>query len=553
METAQANNWPALRVFCGYRLAVVLILLLLFIWARGEPLLLAVRWPDVFLVTLLGYLAWSVVAFLLQHRQLPAFAWQLSAQLGVDVLALSLLLAASGRMDGGLALLLLIAVAGGGLLLANLRLALGLAAMATLALLAVQGFVALYADGTAEGYTLVGLYGMGLFLLAAAGSLLAIRVRTVQALAERRGVDLANMQALNEHIVQHMEPGVVVVDGAGVIRLLNHSAMGWLASGRGAALEHVAPVLDLAVRRWRRGRVGSGVVVPVQARGAEVRVNISALGADPDGPLLLLLEDPAELRARVQQAKLAALGRLTASIAHEIRNPLSAILHAGQLLAESPDLSDDDRRLLDIVRRHGQRLNSIVEDVQQLSRRGRARRQAVALGPFLEEFLQRWGEQHGREDARIRYQVVPRGLLVLFDPNQLHQVLTNLVDNAVRHAVDGRPLVTVTLSAREVEEGGVWLEVCDDGPGVAREAANSLFEPFFTTRSSGSGLGLYICRELCESNRADLRLTNPGKPGACFRLSLQMAPAGVAAGWEEPEARLNRPADEDAPAPAARR
>ncbi|WP_421622137.1 sensor histidine kinase [Alkalilimnicola ehrlichii] len=555
MTTARANDWAALQVFCGYRLVVVLALLLLFIWARGEPLLLAVRWTDVFLATLLAYLAWSVVALWLQQRRVPAFSLQLYAQLGVDVLALSLLVAATGRMDGGLALLVLIVVAGGSLMLANLRLALGLAAMATLALLAVQGFVALYADGAAEGYTLVGMYGMGLFLLGAGGSLLAIRVRTAQALAERRGVDLANMQALNEHIVQHMEPGVVVVDGAGIIRLLNHSAMGWLASGRGAALEHVAPALDLAVRRWRRGRVGSGLAVPVQVRGAEVRVNISALGPDPEGPLLLLLEDQAELHARVQQAKLAALGRLTASIAHEIRNPLSAILHAGQLLAESPDLSEDDRRLLDIVRRHGRRLNTIVEDVQQLSRRGRARREAVALDAFLEEFLQRWGEQRGREGARIHCRVTPAGLLVLFDPNQLHQVVTNLVENAVRHASDGRPRVTVTLSGRQTQAGEAWLEVCDDGPGVGRDIANSVFEPFFTSQPSGSGLGLFICRELCESNRADLRLINPGEPGACFRLTLQMAPAGVPAGWQEPETevRLSRFADGDGPAPAARR
>ncbi len=103
--------------------------------------------------------------------------------------------------------------------------------------------------------------------------------------------------------------------------------------------------------------------------------------------------------------------------------------------------------------------------------------------------------------------------------------------------------------------GEAWLEVCDDGPGVGRDIANSVFEPFFTSQPSGSGLGLFICRELCESNRADLRLSNPGEPGACFRLTLQMAPAGVPAGWQEPETevRLSRSADGDAPAPAARR
>ncbi len=545
------SHWVGLRVLCVYRIAVVLALLMLFMWARGEPLLLAVRWPDIFLSALLGYLAWAVVALFLQQRQLLPFAWQLHAQLGVDVITLGLLVAATGRMDGGLALLLLMAVAGGSLLLSNLRLALGLAAMATLTLLAVQGFVAVYAEGSAEGYTLVAMYGLGLFLLGAGGSLLSVRMRRVQALAERRGVDLANMQALNEHIVQHMEPGVIVVDDEGVIRLLNHSAMGWLATGRGSALEHVAPGLHRAVERWRQGVRGDDPVVPVPGSGADVRVSISPLGRDAGGALLLLLEDEGGLRARVQQAKLAALGRLTASIAHEIRNPLSAILHAEQLLTESADLDEDDRRLLDIIRRHGRRLNSIVEDVQQLSRRGHSRREAVSLGPFLEDFRQRWQEQNGQASVRIDCRVSPAAPLVLFDPNHLHQVLTNLVENAARHARAGRDTVAVTLTGRSSGDGGVELDVGDDGPGVPSEAASSLFEPFFTTESSGSGLGLFICRELCESNRARLQLLNPGEPGALFRITLQAAPPEKRAGWQEPAASLS--AGEDGPIPATRR
>jgi two-component system sensor histidine kinase PilS (NtrC family) len=220
------------------------------------------------------------------------------------------------------------------------------------------------------------------------------------------------------------------------------------------------------------------------------------------------------VQAEAQQIKLAALGRLTANIAHEVRNPLSAISYATELMQE--EMGDArQQRLLQIVLDNTQRINQIVQDVMQLNRRDRAQAQVFELEAMLGTFVDEFDLAERLDPGLVAIKGMP-GAEVLFDRGHLRQVLWNLCLNALRY---GRKLPG-SLQLAIVEEGGhVILNVLDDGPGVPLEQQGKLFEPFFTTATEGTGLGLYIAKELCEANGARLEYHAGGGSGACFRIT----------------------------------
>jgi two-component system sensor histidine kinase PilS (NtrC family) len=230
---------------------------------------------------------------------------------------------------------------------------------------------------------------------------------------------------------------------------------------------------------------------------------------------LILLEDSAQLAHKTQQIKLASLGRLTASIAHEIRNPLGAISHAAQLLAESDKLDQGDKRLTEIICNHSKRVNTIIENVLQLSRRSASHPQELALANWLSEFKKEFVQMDGLRSKQLELDIEPEDVRIQVDPGHLHQVLTNLCQNAFEHAGDE---TAVRLQVRRGDKTAVWLDVVDNGPGIDAETAEQMFEPFYTTASSGTGLGLYIVRELCEINQARLSYHPVPEGGSSFRI-----------------------------------
>jgi two-component system sensor histidine kinase PilS (NtrC family) len=236
--------------------------------------------------------------------------------------------------------------------------------------------------------------------------------------------------------------------------------------------------------------------------------------------ILILLEDSEQATERLQQIKLAALGRLTAGIAHEIRNPLAAISHAAQLLQESTNANASDRRLAQIVHDNVKRANRIITDVLDLARRDRVKPERLTLAPWLEHFTQEFAHNTDRRPPEWRQRVEPGSLTVSFDPHQLRQVLWNLCTNACQHGVQPGESPRVELRALlESGRGRPFLEVRDAGPGIPEENIAKLFEPFFTTRAQGTGLGLYLARELCEANRAQLQYLPIAEGGSCFRIT----------------------------------
>lgn len=515
LQNPDAYTWRPLAVLSLYRVIIVGLITALFLGAGKTPYLETEN-PQLFLRIALAYLILSVVAHMLVRLRRPGFPWQIHGQISLDIIAIGGLIYASGTLGNGLGALMAVAVAGGSIL-TRTRIAILFAAIASLLLLGQQVYTHLETGTPGLGYTQAGAFGIAIFGTAILSSLISRRARENQALADRRGVDLASMEALNAHIVQEMDAGVIALTPLDEIRLINPSArklLGRTQPTRKIPLAQASPALAEALSIWRESRITRPV--RLDDGGAEVRPRFLPLGANGKQGMLIMLEDLAALRAQVQQEKLASLGHLTANIAHEIRNPLSAISHAAQLLLESPALAEDDARLVKIVRRHGQRINDTVDNVLQLSRRRQPQTSRIALKNWLEEFAQEFQQQPLHRRVSLTLRVAPETIEADFDPSHLYQILSNLCANAVRHSGRGEQTF-IALEATLDARGRPFLEISDNGKGIPDEVAARLFEPFHSTAAEGTGLGLYLCRELCESNRA--RLTLVAARSARFRLS----------------------------------
>ncbi|CAK0777768.1 Sensor protein kinase PilS [Gammaproteobacteria bacterium] len=512
------QSWRALRFFNSYRLILALFLLVL---GSGQPPLqpLGASNAFLFLVSSIGYFLFSLVGIATLYWQKPSIGTQVQVQAFGDILALTLLLHASGGVSSGLGILLVVAVAGDALLLEG-HLAYLLAASATISILAEQGAIEWMGLGKESSYTQAGLLGAGFFATAILARLLAQRIRESEKLAHQRGVDLANLTELNGCIIQQMAAGVVVVDAQNQVRLLNTAAthlLGAPSSGC-CTLDRLCPELARQVAEWRRSPGIEPRIFRPLAEKNEVLPRFSSLGRATGAGLLITLEDAAALAEKAQQMKLAALGRLAASIAHEIRNPLSAVSHAAQLLDESPDLGETDQRLTRIIRDQAKRLNSVIENVLLLSKREPARLSMIPIAPMLEELQEELLERPDAHSTQITVQVFPQDLCARLDASQIRQVLDNLCRNAFRHGRKEDGTLYLRLEAAG-DQQSVWIDVLDDGPGIPEEVATQIFEPFFTTRHDGTGLGLSLARELCEANLARLTYQSiSSEGGSRFRI-----------------------------------
>ncbi len=505
--------WRSLRFFSVYRLCVGLMFLSVVV-IYGDALNLGTEHPSMFKRSALLYVL-SAIAFigLIRQRQ-EYFNLQLSVQVFADVLFITLMMFASGGQKSGIGILLMVVVAGAGLV-GQGRMTLFYAALASVAMLLEQSWRALAlnadaADFVRSGFTCIGFFGTGI-----TAQLLARRVVANEALARQRGEQLDSQLRVSERIIRDMTDGVLVVDVDGKVRQSNPPADRLLAAHcSGAFLSDISAALALRFAVWSVERLET-VETMRMARGKSLRVRYLP-SQEAAGDALLYLEDTERLEQQAQQLKLAALGRLTANIAHEIRNPLAAISHAAELLGE--DETDVLRlRLAEIVGDNSARLNRLVAEVLELGRRDRAEREILNWDLFFSAFR----EEFALHDPASLKRIVASGIStnVRFDRGHLHRVLWNLLVNALRHASqnDGAVLVEVGVSG---PSGRVEVSIIDDGPGIDALLQGQIFEPFVTTQRNGTGLGLYIARELCESNGAYLELV-PSPLGAHFRISFE--------------------------------
>lgn len=521
-DNSTPDDWRVLRLLSFYRLALVCILLGL-LAADYIPQVLSSIKPDWYRWTCQGYAGAALLLSGLVQRRKPGIVIQAHVNFMVDLIATATLVYASGGVDDGLGTLLLIPAVVCALVLTP-RMAVTLAAVGTLGMFGEE-LVRQYDEALdASAFTSTGVLGLILFGTSIAANTVAQRARKSEAIALRMGSEFANLSRLNEVVLDSMHTGVLVLDDNLRIGNLNAAARELLrATNRadGRPLELESPALAERLRWWMVSRETDDAPMSLGANMPEVIVRISRLGSGAQAPIMVLLDDASRLREQAQQIKLAALGRLSASIAHEIRNPLSAISHAGQLLYESPDIGPENRRLLAMIHRHSDRIDKIVGDIMSLSRREAARPVIIPLAVWLEDTVALYGEGHGKPQRPIELTDIPKTVRVCFDPDHLQQLMFNLWDNAFRHGAREGAAITVRLSSGVERGGRPWLDVSDNGPGVPPEVVDKIFEPFFTTSHNGTGLGLYLARELCEFNQA--RMSYQRRPtGACFRISFAL-------------------------------
>jgi two-component system sensor histidine kinase PilS (NtrC family) len=448
----------------------------------------------------------------------PRFNLLLSAQVSADIFFIVLLMHASGGIQSGLGLLLLGPLAATGMVSRG-RLAMFLAAMASIMLLLEQTYQVLVLAGSAKDYMQTSLTSMGYFAIAGLAFVLTKRLTVTENLAQKQSIDLANLAQVNQLVIQDMQDGVLVVDEQGRVRQHNGEAEKLLGKppeiwGR-LILNDYFPALSECLRCWHTDTSNDTFELTVLATGKRIQARFTAIGWDEVLGAVIFLEDLSLMQERAQQLKLAALGRLTANIAHEIRNPLSAINHATELLQEEPGKDATQARLLQIIHDNTHRLDRMVQDVLQLNRRDRATPEVLDLDATLRQFAERFCQTEKIPEGSIVLGVGGR-LTACFDRHHLDQVLWNLCRNAWRHCrqQEGSIRLSVALS---LPGNIVQLDVSDDGPGVAEALRAQLFEPFSTTDSTGTGLGLYIARELCDANGAMLGYVETGQ-GARFRI-----------------------------------
>ncbi|MDX5300079.1 MAG: histidine kinase, partial [Gammaproteobacteria bacterium] len=321
-------------------------------------------------------------------------------------------------------------------------------------------------------------------------------------------------------IIQRMRTGILVCDPRGSLRMANAAARELLCEPGQPTLNTLPQPLQLRLEEWLNNPDSRSDAFRARPTLPQIQPSLTRLHQEGDALILIFLEDTSKIAQQAQQLKLASLGRLTAAIAHEIRNPLGAISHAAQLLAESETLTKADRKMCDIIQRHSRRVNTIVENVLQLSRRTATRSERIELNRWLGTFVTDFS-QSCQEPCELRLEPHANDPEGLFDPSQLEQVLTNLVENGLRYSAQrtGRRFVILRVGMTEDGERN-YIEVQDEGPGIPVEQRDSVFEPFYTTEQGGTGLGLYIARELCEANQAQLTVVPGRGPGACFRLLL---------------------------------
>ncbi len=515
-------TWRVLTTLNYFRLAIAAALLVLF-FSLGDSSPFGDRQPPLFTATAAAYFVFALVfSFALRHRLAPAAILTLTPIL-VDIVAVSTMMYTSDGVSGGLGGLLVVFVGAGSIVL-RARQPLFVAALATFAILGEELLAGL--TGFEPQYPGAGLLGAIIFAMALTIRPLTRRIEMSEALARQRGVDLKNLSELNEYIVQHLRESIVVLDSENRVRLSNASAaqlLGATGNMQEQAIQKISEPLADYLNKWRLDHALSShpdITVANAGTSARITAHLAPLAKEDDrlGPVLIFLEDASLMNARVQQSKLASLGRLSASIAHEIRNPVGAMSHAAQLLGEASDITDNDKRLTEIIQTHSSRVSHIIDNVLQLSRRETSRPERFELRPWLEEFSREFSKTLELQEGELSIEYVPGQIDVRMDPSHLRQVLWNLCDNAVKYASETGGILVELHAGGSAGQGRPYLEVRDHGNGVDPATADKIFEPFYTERSGGTGLGLYISRELCELNRATLLYLDRPGGGSIFRI-----------------------------------
>ena len=467
------------------------------------------------------YLLLALYGLLQTKRWRSNVSLKVAAALSLDITATTIAMFSIANPPTAIAMLLLVNVGAGALLLPP-RLAGLFAALAALGVLAqcMWGRIIEHED---RNILEAGLYGLSYFATATLCFVLGKQMRETEALAEKRGIDLANLAQINELIIRRMKTGVLVVDDANRVHRWNESAWALMGNPKPGQrdLGSVAPELSRRLYHWRTTGKIDNTAVALAEGVPEIIPRFTKLASNDDNNFLIFLDDTSLVSRRAEELTLSSLGRLSASIAHEIRNPLAAISYSAQLLAESEELTDADKRMVEIINNHCSRVNEIVENILQLSRRERSRPESLDLSMWAQHFVEEYKTGNDIGQDQLRAVIQGRHVEALADPQQLQQVVWNLVQNALRYGrLPGEPARVSVVPRMATDKGPPLIEVIDRGPGIPAKVAAQIFEPFFTTHEYGTGLGLYLARTMCDANQATLEYVPVAGGGSCFRITL---------------------------------
>lgn len=512
------HNINLLKIYLYFRSALSLLLCVMFLSPTATEIVGTV-YPKLYMWTSLVYasLCITTAIFYPADKLLHSFN-RLVGSLIIDILAVLTLLHASGGIDSGLGYLILVYVAISAIFVRG-QLAIAFAAMTSLMVMAESIYLAQTTGASNKFLFSAGSLGILIFITAYAFQFFSERLRQSNLETQAQAAYAEHLQRLAQLIVRRMRTGIIVLDHQHRIELVNDSALQLLDLPQNLNYHHqsideICPLKPL-ILKWEADRSIATVVEEINP-GTHLRVGFAQLEIGESERTVAYLEDHRVMTQQAQQLKLAALGRLTASIAHEVRNPLGAISHAAQLLAESPTIAPADLRLTEIIEQHSARVNGIIESTLAISRRQEPQPEPLNLQAWTPKFLNQYTTGH---QASIEYKHYGQGHLIKADPTQLSQILTNLLDNALRYSEKATGKRTAVLNVKQSEnDDTAYIEVIDFGEGIPEEKLPNIYDPFFTTDEKGSGLGLYICKELCEINQASLHYTHAQDGSSCFRI-----------------------------------
>jgi len=516
-QTRGGQTLSLLRIYNTYRVLVGVALFLIYTqnWLRTD---LGRAAPDAFFWALTAYITTNLMLSVLTRLLPEAFERRQLFRVGIiaiDILWLAVLMAMSAGVGSGLDGFMLVSVTAGAIIVAD-RSSLLTAALATIAVLYQELFTAFRLPDEPNGFFQAGVLGILFFVFTLFITNISNRLRQNELRNVSQAAELADLERVNQQVIQRMQTGIVVVDEHDRVRTFNQAARRLLGQMHDQQPLVLPAQVLAALDSWRNNQGRGLAAMQLDTSGPSVRVSFSSVRVDePRGFATIFMEDNGEIQQQAQQLKLSELGRLSASIAHEIRNPLAAISHAAQLLQESRNLDKGDERLTAIIHNHTKRMNAVVENVLLLSRRQPSTPERTRLDNLISVFAKEYAESE--PEANFSIDVNPPDTQVRVDPRQIRQVLTNLVTNALKHGGKHQPVVRL-VGGIDPQTDRPFLSVIDNGAGVPPDQEKQLFEPFHTTQAKGTGLGLYLSREICAANQARLTYTRNESGGACFRI-----------------------------------
>ncbi|WP_131781875.1 sensor histidine kinase [Legionella gresilensis] len=513
-EMDDSKSWQLLQLYNFFRLFCILIFLFIF-WYK--PILDKEGWQ--YFIILLSYLFLSLIDLFCAKIKFPAFEKQVMLFGCLDIVFVAGLISFTGEIQSNFAILLNVTVAALSILVPG-ALVLFFAALASILLLLINVIEYGYNESSSiTVFYISGLHGISIFATAIAVWYLASRVRISETIAHRRGTQLANMQRMNEYIIERLHSGVIFVNINRAIYFINTAARHFFnltETEDVAELKQISHILDEKCQQFLQKIQFDNRPVQTIIEVPHLRVHFFASSVGVETAILIFLDDLSAVAQQAQQLKLSSLGRFSASIAHELRNPLGAISHAVQLMGETTSLSEEDLRLKELIINNCNRMNGVIKNVLQLSRREPAHPQVIDFIPFINQFKQDFSVYN---QCNMVIEIPDMEIVnFMFDKSQLEQILVILCENAIQHgSMDGETTIIIKVKQTQLKTEVI---ICDEGKGVPEHLQEAIFEPFFSTKRTGFGMGLFIAKELCEINQARL-LLKPSAKGCCFAITIE--------------------------------